>query len=81
MFDQKINQVAGELQYRNIGIEVKTVDTFALENNMLVEYSIDVRHWCLLGNYSLQEDTMLDLIREDLLSCVNKVNLNVAGWG
>ena len=45
MFDQKANQMTGELQYGDIGIEVQAVDAFALENNVLVEYSIDVETW------------------------------------
>jgi hypothetical protein len=48
VLDQEGNQVTGKLEYGDIGIEVQTVDTFTLENNMLVEYSIDVRHWYLL---------------------------------
>jgi hypothetical protein len=40
--------MAGELQYGDIGVEIEAVDAFALENNMLVEYSIYVRHWYLL---------------------------------
>jgi len=48
VLDQEANQMTWELEYRNIGIEVEAVDAFALENNMLVEYSIDVRHWYLL---------------------------------
>jgi hypothetical protein len=59
VLDQEINEVTWELQYRDIGIEVQAVDAFALENNMLVEYSIDVRHWYLLERwYSIKEDTM-----------------------
>lgn len=36
MLDREGNQVTGELQYGDIGIEVQTVDVFTLENNMLV---------------------------------------------
>jgi hypothetical protein len=48
VLDQEINEMTWELQYGDIGIEVQAVDALALENNMLVEYSIDVRHWYLL---------------------------------
>jgi hypothetical protein len=69
VLDQEGNQVTGELQYGDIGIEVQAVDTFTLENNMLVEYSIDVRHWYLLEsmviNQSIKEDTMPDLLGEE----------------
>jgi len=43
--------MTGELQYGDIGIEVEAVNAFALENNMLVEYSIDVRHRYLLERW------------------------------
>jgi hypothetical protein len=36
VLDQEGNQVTGKLEYGDIGIEVQTVDTFTLENNMLV---------------------------------------------
>ena len=48
MLDQKGHEMAGQLQNRNIGIEVHAVNAFALESNMLVEYSVYVRHRYLL---------------------------------
>lgn len=44
-FGQEAHEMTGQLQYRDISIKVQAVDAFALENNMLVEYSIDVRYW------------------------------------
>ncbi len=40
--------MTGKLQYGDIGIEVKAVDAFTLESDVLVEYSVDVRHGYLL---------------------------------
>ncbi len=48
MLDQEGHQMTGQLQDRNIGVEIHAVDTLTLEGHMLIEYSIDVRHRYLL---------------------------------
>ena len=48
----------GELQDRNVGIEVHAVNAFTLEGGMLIQYSVDVRHRYLLEVSLPQDDTM-----------------------
>jgi len=44
VFDQEVHHLAGKLENGDIGIEVHAVDAFALESDVVIEYSIDVRH-------------------------------------